>query len=52
MAVKKYTQPVQECQVKNYPKIDLGKLCKQSTVFGYSGKQSQICFWFVVQQVE
>ena len=37
MAVKKYTKPVQESQVKNYPKIDLGKLCKQSIVFGYSG---------------
>ena len=32
MAVKKYTKPVQESQVKNYPKIDFGKLCKQSTV--------------------
>ena len=37
MAVKKYTKPVQESQVKNYPKIDLGKLCKQSIVFGFSG---------------
>ena len=37
MAVKKYTKPVQESQVKNYPKIDLGKLCKQAIVFGYSG---------------
>ena len=37
MAVEKYTKPVQESQVKNYPKIDLGKLCKQSIVFGYSG---------------
>ena len=37
MAVQKYTKPVQESQVKNYPKIDLGKLCKQSIVFGYSG---------------
>ena len=37
MAVKKYTKNVQESQVKNYPKIDLGKLCKQSIVFGYSG---------------
>ena len=37
MAVKKYTKPVQESQIKNYPKIDLGKLCKQSIVFGYSG---------------
>ena len=37
MAVKKYTKPVQESQVKIYPKIDLGKLCKQSIVFGYSG---------------
>ena len=37
MAVKKYTKPVQESKVKNYPKIDLGKLCKQSIVFGYSG---------------
>ena len=37
MAVKKYTKPVQECQVKIYPKIDFGKLCKQSIVFGYSG---------------
>ena len=52
MAVEKYTKPVQESQVKNYPKIDSGKLCRQSTVFGYSGKQSQICFWFVVHQVE
>ena len=40
MAVKKYTKPVQESQVKNYPKIDLGKLCKQSIVFGYSGTTS------------
>jgi len=37
MAVKKYTKPVQESQLKYYPKIDLGKLCKQSIVFGYSG---------------
>ena len=37
MTVKKYTKPVQESQVINYPKIDLGKLCKQSIVFGYSG---------------
>ena len=37
MAVEKYTKPVQESQVKNYPNIDLGKLCKQSIVFGYSG---------------
>ena len=37
MAVHEYTKPVQESQVKNYPKIDLGKLCKQSIVFGYSG---------------
>ena len=37
MAVEKYTKPVQESQVKNYPKIDSGKLCKQSIVFGYTG---------------
>jgi len=48
MAMEKYTKPVQESQVKNYPKIDFGKLCKQSTVFGYSGKKSPdlflVCF--------
>ena len=44
MAVKKYTKPVQECQVKIYPKIDFGKLCKQSIVFGYSGITSSDLF--------
>jgi len=44
MAVEKYTKPVQESQVKNYPKIDFGKLCKQSTVFGYSGITSPDLF--------
>ena len=40
MAVEKYTKPVQESQVKNYPKIDFGKLCKQLIVLGYSNS-----FW-------
>ena len=44
MAEKKYTKPVQECQVKIYPKIDSGKLCKQSIVFGYSGITSSDLF--------
>jgi hypothetical protein len=44
MAVEKYTKPVQESQVKNYPKIDFGKLCKQSTVFGYTGITSPDLF--------
>ena len=35
MAVREYTKPVQESQVKNYPKIDLGKFCNQSIDFGY-----------------
>ena len=44
MAVEKYTKPVQACQVKICPKIDFGKLCKESTVFGYSGITSSDLF--------
>ena len=44
MAELEYTKAVQESQVKIYPKIDLGKLCKQSIVFGYSGKTSPNLF--------
>ena len=29
--------PVQEGQIKNYPRIDLGKLCKKSIILEYSG---------------
>ena len=40
--------PVQEGQIKNYPRIDLGKLCKKSIILGYSGTTRPDLFYWLL----
>ena len=40
--------PVLEGQINNYPRIGLGKLCKESIILGYSGTtRPDLFYWFL-----